>query len=111
MSTPRRREFLALGEQNVDLIGSDAHIVNLVEAHAARCRTDKADCVARHEDIGVGRLAATIEHYIVNTVSENQQRAFGWEHPHTAACHSGDVVAPDTTGVDGQRCEIFAFFP
>lgn len=66
----RRREFLALGEQNVDLIGSDAHIVNLVEAHAARCRTDKADCVARHEDIGVGRLAATIEHYIVNTVSE-----------------------------------------
>lgn len=96
----QRRELLAFAQQQVHLVGRDDHVVDLVVGNLARRGADERDRIARHEDVGVGRLAAAVEHHTVHTVAEDQQRPLGREHVHRDAGLGGDAVAPDAAGID-----------
>ena len=88
----RRGQFHSLAQQQVDLVGRHVHVVHLVEGHLARRGADQRDRIARHQDVGVGRLAAAVEHDVVHPVAEDQQRALGRQHVDRHPRLAGDVV-------------------
>ena len=67
----RGGELRTLTQQQIDLIGRNIHIIDLVEGHLARRCTDERDGIARHQNIGIGRLAATIQHDIIYTMTKD----------------------------------------
>ena len=103
----RRGQFHSLAQQQVDLVGRHVHVVHLVEGHLARRGADQRDRIARHQDVGVGRLAATVEHDVVHPVAEDQQRALGRQHVDRHPRLAGDVVPPDAARVDHHLRAVF----
>ncbi len=55
----RRCDFCTLPHQHIHLFLCHIHIVNLVIRNAARSSADQRDCITRHKDVGVGRLAVS----------------------------------------------------
>ena len=95
-----RGELLAFAQQDVHLVGRDDHVVDLVVGYLARRGADERDRVARHQDVGVGGLAAAVEHHVVHAVAEDEQGPLRREHVHRDARLGGDAVSPDAAGVD-----------
>ena len=53
----------------------DLEVVHRLKRHAVARRSDDADRVVRHENIGVGRFAAAVDHHVVDAVAEDEQCA------------------------------------
>ncbi len=69
-----------------------------------------ADRVPRDQNVGVGRLAAAVQHDSVHPVRENEEGAFGREHGDRAAGEVCYVMSPDSAGVNGYRGMVFGAF-
>ena len=76
-------------------------MVAFLEGDARRSCADDTDRVSRHQDIGVGRLAATVDDDVVDAVGEDEEGSLGREHAHLHAGEFRDVLPPDTAGIDG----------
>ena len=100
------RKLGALGDEQGHLVRRHGHPVALLEGDARGGGPDHADGVARHQDVGVGRLAAAVDHHPVDAVREDQQGALGGVHPHFHVGQAGDVLPPDAAGVHHHRGEV-----
>ncbi len=58
------------------------------------------DGIAGHQNIGIRRLAAAVNHPVINAVIEDQQRAFCRKHGDAQIGVFRDALAPDPGGVD-----------
>src|SRR5574344_203286 len=86
------------------------HIIALLVRHSCRSGSDYADCISRHENVGVGRLPASIENDIVHSMCKNQEGTFCRKHADGSTSHLSYLMAPDTTGIDSDRSAILSGF-
>ena len=89
-----------LTQEQIYFVGSYVHIIALLERHFARCGTDKTYCIARHKDIGIGRLTTTVNDNIIYSVTENQQRTLSRQHLNGYTRLLSNLVTPDTCGIN-----------
>ena len=97
----RRGQLGAFGDKERDFVGGDGNVVAFLEGDVGRSCADDADRVSRHQDIGVGRLAATVDDNIIDAVGKDEKGSLGGIHAHLHAGEFRDVLPPDTAGVDG----------
>ena len=59
--------------------------------------------IARHQNIGIGGFAAAVDHVLINTVIEDQQRSFGRKHTNAQVGILRDALAPNPCRIDHHR--------
>ena len=97
----RRGQFLALGEQHLHFFVGDTHVVDGFHRHTVAGGTNHAHGIVGNQNIGVGWLAAAVNHHVVHSMAENQQRSLGGEHIDFDAGHGSYALPPDAGGIDG----------
>ena len=94
-----RYQLAAFAKEKLHLFLRSAHIVALLERHLVRSGSYHADHIARHENIRIRRLAATVYDHTSHSVIEYQQSTLRRKHSYLHPGQFGDVRAPDAGSV------------
>ncbi|MNH10332.1 hypothetical protein D3C79_698080 [compost metagenome] len=95
-----RRQQRTFTDQNVHLLRRHHHIVYLVIVDVGGGGANQRDGVTRHQNVGVCRFAATVDHHVVDAVAQDQQCPFGREHADAQIGVLRNLLAPNAGGVD-----------
>ena len=82
-------------------------MVTFLVRYSGRSGSDYTHCVSRHEDIRIGRLAASVQDNAVDPVCENEERTLGREHSDLRPGHFCDMVSPYACRIDSDRSPVF----
>ena len=106
-----RGKFGSLRQKQVHLVRRDAEMVAFLVRNFRGSGTDDTDRVSRDENVGVGRLTATIDDNIVDPVGKNKQCSLSRKHADVRSGHLRDVMSPDSSGVDSHGSVVVRHDP